>query len=394
MDYPFSAPNGYEERLNRQFAGFLFYSLQFGPELLNRIHNRSDLTFSADARVVGHQDSPLPLYADTETNREIDWVVGDEDKLVGYESKYGDSLHTQQLRDELEKLRRNADGRAVRLVAVTPHTTPPSVINRFDDDPVDWLSWNTIARRIAQTTEDDLQAEQQSILRMLQDLFAAEDMHPFTGFDHQEKLQYRYFIRDLRQELIDTDLENPGKINSSTTQSSEPASWKRLVPKRLDIPFVRESREDDWSRLSSYLTATVNTETHEVHAGIVFNVREVKAHREFVDANVDALVEYATDRDLEMWASMNSFNQWEYGVPSTNSPREMRQWLQDGSENVIRADEIDFKKAIFVRQCAGSSPADLVNETTAQLQPFFEDFLIDDELYPWPTLAPPEQGSA
>lgn len=65
MGYPFSPPGGDEEALNQQFTGFLYYSLQNGPALLNRIHRDHPLSFSDEARVVAHQDSPLPLHTET-----------------------------------------------------------------------------------------------------------------------------------------------------------------------------------------------------------------------------------------------------------------------------------------------------------------------------------------
>lgn len=390
MAYPFSSPNGYEERLNQQFSGYLYYSLQIGPELLNRLHEDLSISFSEEAAVVAHQNSPLQRYTENGTDREIDWVISDRDKLVGYESKYGDSLSINQLQDELEKLALNADDRDVLLITVTPHTTPPVILDRFDSDPVYWLSWSRIAGRLNQIEGSEIRAEQRPILRMLQDLFETEDMHPFTGFDHQNKLQYRYFIRDLRQELIETELENPGKLNTSTTKDPEPSSWKRLVQKRLDVPFVRKSREDSWKRQRSYLTATVDTETHEVHAGIVFNVREVKSSREYVADSIDDLVEYAADRELQLWASMNSLNQWEEGVPRTDNPAEMRSWLGDGNTNAVRADGTNFKKAIFVNECSASDPSEVVQNVKKELLRQFEDFLISDDLYPYSTLE--EQG--
>jgi hypothetical protein len=214
MGYPFSSPNGDEEDLNQQVAGYLYYSLQISPDILNRIHSDQPLSFSDEARLVAHQNSPLLRYTDTGIDREIDWVVGDKNKLVGYESKYGASLHKDQLQDELAKLRLNADGQDVALVVVTMNTTPVSLLNQFADEPVYWLSWFTVFRRLRQTNEADIPAEQRPILRMLLDLFEAEDMHPFTGFDHHDKLQYRYFIRDLRQELVGTELENPEKAGT------------------------------------------------------------------------------------------------------------------------------------------------------------------------------------
>jgi hypothetical protein len=149
MVYPFAPPDGYEERLNQQFSGYLHYSLQIGSELLNDLHDGLGISFSDEARVVAKQDSPLPQYTENGVNRKIDWVIADSDKIVGYESKYGDTLSGDQLRGELEKLALNAEGRDVALITVTPHTTPPQILDRFKSDPVHWISWSDIARRLS-----------------------------------------------------------------------------------------------------------------------------------------------------------------------------------------------------------------------------------------------------
>lgn len=279
MGYPFAAPDRGEESLNRQFAGFLHYSLQNGSKPLKKIHEDHPISFSKQASVVASQDSPLPQHTETGTDREIDWVISDEDKLVGYESKYGAILYEDQLRDELAKLRLNAtEHQDAVLVVVTMHTTPASLLERFDDEPVYWLSWLAVFRRLRQINESELLPEQRPLRQMLIDLFEEEDMQPFTGFSHHDKLQCRYFIRDLRQELVGTEVKQPGRIHTSATKDPEPSSWKRLVPKRLDIPFVRESRDSDCSRTTSYLTVLVDTETHDVHVGIVFNLRQIETH--------------------------------------------------------------------------------------------------------------------
>lgn len=386
MIYPFSSPNGYEERLNRQFAGYMYYSLQVSPELIDVVHSDQDVTFSGDAKVVAHQYSPLSQNTEDGTDRKIDWVIGSESKLVGYESKYGDILTESQLRDELEKLRLNAEGRDVALVAVTHHKTRPSVLSRLEDEPVHWLSWYTVSRRLNQKQEDEVSPEQRPILRMLKDLFESEDMRPFTGFDHQNKPQYRYFIRDLRQELVGEDIENRGKVHTQTTDDVNPSSWKRIVPKRLDIPFVRESRDEDVDRTSSYLTVTVDTETHDVHVGIVFNPRTVETQREYVADRAEELVEYAGSRDLKLRASMNSFNNWKLGMPETLDPDEMYDWLTSGASDDIMVDETQFKKATFLKECSASEPPELIRQSKNELLEFDEDFLVSDDLYPWQTL--------
>jgi hypothetical protein len=232
----------------------------------------------------------------------------------------------------------------------------------------------------------DVQPVQRPILQMLQDLFDTENMHSFTGFDHQDKRQYRLFINNLCQELVGTDLERGGKIHSQVTRDPEYRTWKRLVPKRLDIPFVRESRDSTPSRKQSYLTVTVDTETHAVHAGIVFNVREIESDREYVADNVEELADYASENNMELWVSMNSFNTWNSGIPSTAAPDEMRQRLEGGSSNLVRIGDTEYKKAIFVHHCTAPDPAGLIEETKQQLLNVYEDFLSSDDLYPYPTL--------
>ena len=388
MNYPFRSPNGYEERLNRQFAAFLYYSLQTDASLLNPIHRDHPFGFSSKAALVAHQDAPLPHYRPEEVDRKIDWVVEDEHLLVGYESKYGDHLGSKQLRGELAKLRLNAsDNQEVKLVAVTPHTTPPRVLKQFADEPVYWVSWTTVSRRLHQISGNDVAPEQRPILRMLKDLFEAEDMLPYTGFDHHDKQQYRLFIRDLRQELVDTELENRGKVHAYTTYDSSPVGYKRLVPKYLDIPFVRESRGEGKTRSASYLTAIVDTETHEVHSGVVFNVRTVERHRTFVAEHVDELVEYATESGLSLWASMNSLNQWKTPPQSTDDSAEMREWLSTADKEAITVDGTRFKKAFFVRQCTGDTPEALVQDAKSALLEQFKCILEGDSLYRPQTLA-------
>jgi hypothetical protein len=66
MRYPFATPDGDEKPLNRQFSRFLAYSLQFGPDLLNRVHAETPLQFSEKAHLVAHQDSSLPQYPTTD----------------------------------------------------------------------------------------------------------------------------------------------------------------------------------------------------------------------------------------------------------------------------------------------------------------------------------------
>lgn len=387
MEYLFSTPNGYEEALNQQFVGYLYYSLQIDATLINSIHENQSFSFSDEAQLVAHQDSPLPHYTENGPNREIDWVVSDLTKLVGYESKYGDSLDEGQLIDELAKLRRNADDQEIKLVTITPHTTRPSTLEAFDYEPVHWLSWYEVSRQVRRTDAVNVPSEQRPILRMLQDLMEAENMHPFTGLDHGEKLQYQYFIRNLRQELVGSEIENRNNVHTWTTTKPDSSEWKMLVPQYLDIPFVHESRnEDSGTKRGSYLAVVVDTRTNDVYTGIVFNVRRVSVHQDYVDERVDDIVEYASEKGVDLWAAMNSL-QGDSRVRKTDNPTVMRTWLEEGGKDAIEVDGKRYKKAFFVRECSASDPATLVQEVKDELLALTDRFLIADDLYPWPTLA-------
>ena len=212
-------------------------------------------------------------------------------------------------------------------------------------------------------------------------------MLPFTGFNHDDKRQYRYFIRDLRQELADTEIENRNEVHTWTTTNPDPLSHKRLVPKYVDVPFVRASRDpSSGTKRGSHLTVLIDIETHDLYAGIVLNLREVEAHQEYIADNVDDAVNYVVEQDLQLWASRNSVNHWKAGVAKTTDPAEMRSWLGSGSKDTIRAGGKDYKKAMFMRKCSTSEPATLVQEAKETLLDFHDQFLCSDNLFSRPTL--------
>jgi hypothetical protein len=59
---------------------------------------------------------------------------------------------------------------------------------------------------------------------------------------------------------------------------------------------------------------------------------------------------------------------------------------ESGSDNTVRVDETDYKKAILVSECIVDEPAELVQEAKSKLSKLHEDFLVANELYPEPTL--------
>jgi hypothetical protein len=335
MRYPYNRPNGYEEQLNDQVIAHLHYSLQQGPTLLNLILKELPVEATDYAEIVAHQNDPLPMTADTDTDREIDWVVGDEATIIGFESKYGDQLRSTQLQDELAKLYANAAGRDVHLVAITHHAGEPSVIDRFDSEPISWLNWYTVSQTLKQIDPAEIPPSQRVPLRMLQDLFEVEDMTPFTGFDHQDKQQYRYFIRDLRPKVNRIELENRGNLHTWAEESPTPSGGSRIVPEYIGIPFPHKDRPDHnsegrpKSKRASVPLVVVDTEAHTVHAGVVFGVQKVPSHRELFLNRGDEIARELHEAGYELWIGRNSINNTKVPIEKTAELDTMSTWLSD-----------------------------------------------------------------
>ncbi|MWV40059.1 hypothetical protein [Natrialba sp. INN-245] len=388
MRYPYRNPAGYEERLNRQVMGHLHYSLQEGATLLNTMLEDLPVSFGDDASIVAHQYDPLPKSADTEVDREIDWVIRDADTLVGFESKYDASLGSKQLRDELAKLRANADERYVHLVAITRHASAPSLFDEFDGDPVYWTNWFTIATRLERTDERDVPPAQRVPLRMLRDLFEGEDMEPFSGFDHQDKLQYRYFVRDLRTRVDEIDLENRGKLHTWTTESQDPSGGSRIVPEYIGIPFVDEDRPPHnkagrpKSKRATVPLVVVDTDRHEVYAGIVFGIQKVSRHRKLLLERGNSIAERYHSNGYEMWIGRNSINNTTVPPEKTRDLDEMQAWLSDTGKKVLaHHDEDDnYRNVWFLRGCSQTDLEELFDAIVRTLREQ-KAWVIDSDEY-------------
>ncbi len=398
MRYPFQTPDGYEEKLNQQVIAHLYYSLQQGPTLLNRAFENTPVEFSDGAEIVAHQYDPLPRQADTETNREIDWVIRDDDKLVGFESKYGASLGTKQLQDELAKLRANADGREVHLIAITRTANAPSLIANFESEPVYWTSWFTISKEMERANREQIPAEQRASLQMLQDLFEVENMEPFRGFDHKDKQQYKYFIRDLRPEVNEIDLENRGNIHTWTDESPQPSGGSRISPKYIAIPFVDKNRPDHYeegrprSKRASYLLVIVDTELQKVYAGVVFDIQKISKHRKMLIEKGDAIADECHSQGFEMWIGRHSLNNWEVPPEKTQDIVEMKMWLSKTGKKVLaHHDEDDnYRKVWFVKECTNSDPETLFSSVIKGLSEQQKRFLDRNDFVECSTLVDPD----
>lgn len=401
MRYPYDSPNGYEEPLNQQVVGHIHYSLQEGAEILNKALQDVPLRFTDEASVVAYQDDPLPEKAkDTEKNREIDWVIRDKDKLVGFESKYGSSLSGKQLSDELKKLRANViEDEEVYLIAITHHAGKPSIIDRLGGEPVYWTNWISVSKRVKQVDEEEMPAEQRVPLRMLKDLFEVEDMEPFTGFDHQDKNQYRYFIRDLRPELNKIGLENRGKVHTWTQNRANPSGYARIVPKYIPVPFVDEDRPQlneegrPRSKRASVFLAVIDTEEHNVYAGVVFGFKQVPGHRRMLREYGEEIVEECHSDGFEMWIGRNSINNRSLPPEKTQDLEEMRRWITEEKEGkrLLEEPDIDnnYRNLWFLRECTGEEPPEMFSSVVEAIEEQKERFLERDDFVKLDSLVAP-----
>lgn len=395
MDYPYPSPDGDEEALNQQVIGHLHYSLSLDSSLLNIALQDIPISFDDDASVVAHQYSPLPHTAKTEVDREIDWVIEDGTKLVGFESKYGDTLSKSQLNDELLKLEANAGDKAVHLVTITHHGTRPSLIDRVAEGSISWTNWISVADNLYHADTDQIAPEQQIPLKMLNDLFEAENMEPFTGFSHQDKEQYRYFIRDIRPGLNEIGLENRGKLHNWTSTRSNPTDWRRIIPRYIDIPFVDEDRPKHnesgrpKSKRASRFAVVIDTERNRVHAGISFQTNKVDSHRKMIQDNKSELIAYTNEQGFEMWISRNSLNQRNVRPKKTDDPEQMQEWLSTSGESLLPNEDGKYIRVMLIRDCTEPDPGVMFETIVDTLADLRSTFLDEDEFLDQTTLVKP-----
>jgi len=300
------------------------------------------------------------------------------------------------LSNELKKLRLNAGGeKESYLVAITHHANEPSALNRFEDEPVYWTNWISVSKRLEQVDVEELPAEQQVPLRMLKDLFEVEQMEPFTGFDHQDKNQYRYFIRYLRPQMNEIGLENRGEIITSTGGSRgskskpDPPDWYRIIPKYISIPFVHEGRpslnEKDRPKIdrASFFLAIVDTEEHRVYAGVVFGVEKVSNHRKLLQEHGTEILEECHSDGFEMWIGRRSINHRDISPEKTRELAEMKKWMTEEKEGkrLLEDPEEDnkYRKVWLVRECTEDDPEELLSSVVDTIDEQKKRFLERDE---------------
>ncbi|TKX37957.1 hypothetical protein EXE51_05010 [Halorubrum sp. CGM5_25_10-8B] len=180
-----------EEPLNDFFVSLLARSDI--SRILNTIHD--DIEFGNEASLVATQRSGLQDHPEGNTKRRtLDWVVRDDEKLVGYESKTNDSLESDQLREERRKLDENAPKRDVYLYAITEDVRKPDRSAEFT-----WMSWSDVGKAI-----HDIE-NKSPIIQLMSDMLKNEGYDGFRGFTPYEQDE-GWFIKH-QNEAIDLAVE-------------------------------------------------------------------------------------------------------------------------------------------------------------------------------------------
>lgn len=363
-----------EESQNDFFISLLSWSLEHNPRVLNAIHD--DLQFTDQAEIVATQRrSALANHPENDRERTLDWVVGDTDKLVGYESKTGSSVpKTKQLTEELRKLEmdQNSEGRDVYLYAVTDHT-----VNPLEGTNAKWLSWYEVAERV-----QSLDPTTDSI-RILQDMFENEDYDKFSGFDefeqtrewftnHEHQLVKLAFEVDHHLDRIEIYTKHRDNVpHHSNVEGLEYAykyKSRTINQSILTIPFHPTGRPeyvDNYYDLLLIAPAMRN----ELGVYMHLNTSQSPDLQSFVQANVESLSNMIGEHGMELRTSWNRLNHPDRAMKRYSDINNIKQVLGDkvGEEYWKRLYfgwEIDIKR----------EPAHIVNETTERMNKLYRLF--------------------
>jgi hypothetical protein len=280
-----------EEALNDCFADLIDDTLTRGPGFLNYLLDGL-VEFEPGARIEGTDRETLPD-VDGSTVR-IDLTVGDDSKIVGFESKRRDNLTEGQLRSELEKLEHNADGRDVRLVAITEHLSEPELVSTFSDQ-VCWTSWFRIAQRSfdADLTDDSWKPTVSRANKMFREF-------GYNEFDGIDTAEFNICVWELwkqtatQMEGINTGTRWPYnmlKESAGTSKGYRPVDpdWMLLT---FNNPNTRPSQ--------TCYALLANKKTNEIWAGVATHPNQNENVRELFCENADRLADQVIEEELDV----------------------------------------------------------------------------------------------
>lgn len=280
-----------EETLNDCFADLIDDSLEQGPGFLNYLLDGL-VEFESGAHIEGTDRETLPDMDETEIR--IDLTVGDETKIVGFESKRRDSLSKDQLESEVEKLEYNADGRDTILIAVTEHLNEPKTVAACSKQ-VRWTSWFRIAQRAF--TADSLGENWGPTASRSQKMFREFGYNEFDGIDSEE---FTATVWELwkqtatQMENLDTGMRWPNKLLKEPRGTSK--GWKPIDPDWTLLTFNEIARRPS---KTCYVLIS-NKKTQDIWAGLAIHPNGQEQVQDFLCDNAEVLADRVLQEDLEV----------------------------------------------------------------------------------------------
>ncbi|QSG14359.1 hypothetical protein [Halapricum desulfuricans] len=359
--------NGSEVAQNDLVAGLLDESLRYGPELLNAVHGSEigdDRVFSDDTQLLTAQGK-----IDSQSERELDWVFRDDGNLlVGYESKKGATLGSNQLYNEGMELSRVATDEPVVLVVVTDHSREPDVIadakRRLGEDDLSvdirWISWNQFLERLEELDRDKLQPQHEPLVdqleRALSDEGYGQQFSELVEFDDElvdrfinQQDQLVGLIQDLDRLAPEIGLErySSGRMEiyhwgGSKSLHSLTNSRNPLAPENMMVPFVPKGFDDHpegRGTSSGYPGVHLNLLGSAVEVGFHFRPNENEQHRQKLLESSEQFVSLVREHNLSL------FSFWEsWGISNEHhSPEEIEATL---TEEGLSADD-GYQRLLF-----------------------------------------------
>jgi hypothetical protein len=280
-----------EEKLNDCFADLLDDTLTRGPALLNFLLD-GIVEFEEGAEVIATDRDPLPFRSEGK-DRKIDFTIGDDSKIVGFESKRKDHLKRSQLTDEYEKLEYNADGREPLLVAITEDLKEPGIISQVNGD-IEWSSWFYLSQRLFEY--DPSGEEWKPTVSRAQKMFREFGYTDIDGIDEKE---FRVSVWELWKQIASqvSEIEPGERFPHKTIKEVKGTSrgWKPIDP---DWMLLTYSNGSSGEHSETSLAVLSNKKTKQVWVGLSVRPWGDKELQEFMCDNSKALAERVLEEDM------------------------------------------------------------------------------------------------
>ena len=347
--------------------------------VLNAIHD--NLEFDDSACVRATQRDGLPHHPkENNTRRTIDWVVEDDTKLVGYESKTGnDSLYPRQLCEERRKLEHNTGRKDVYLFGITEDVYKPD----YSDD-ASWLSWFDVGASVI-----DIENKSEAI-EIMSDLFKDKGYEGFTGFAPFERDESWFVTHqndavDLAFEVgkyadglslytkknKHTDIYNRAKRNLNKVKKN---GYHSLAPSYYIFAYQPTEYFSDadtnynTSGVGWYLAIVVPALHNEVYAQLNTYLSKDDTARKFFNQYSEQIAQIIEENDMEFHASANSLFS-ETNPTVHTDPEEISRLIEnEGGEGRFKRFRIGWE--IDTDQ----SPKDIVEDASEKIEELHEIF--------------------